>query len=164
MPTKQTSSKQSSRKNASPKWAIWVSIAVIVVLAVVIYFSSRNLLKTSSLPVSTPTVDIPADISVADADYLYQNNSAYFLDVRPTRDWTLYHIENSISIPLDQLSANLGKLPKVGVIIVVDELGDTSPQARDALKKAGFTTVTSMTGGLDAWVQAGYPFIGTAPY
>jgi rhodanese-related sulfurtransferase len=165
MPTKKISSDKSSpRKNPVPIWAYWVSAIVIVLLAAVVYFFGRSGFKLS--PASTPTanINLPAAISIDDAYYLYQINSAYFLDVRPSAEWNQYHINNSITIPLDQLSARLSELPKNGVIVVVDTAGELSTQARDDLKKAGFPTVTVMTGGLDAWVQRGFPFTGTAPY
>ena len=66
-------------------------------------------------------------------------------------------------MPLSEITARLGELPRTGVIVIVDGTGDLSPQAQIILQKAGFSSVTRLTGGLDAWIQRGYPIIGTVP-
>jgi rhodanese-related sulfurtransferase len=103
----------------------------------------------------------PADISVETAYELHQNGT-FFLDVRSADEWNDFHAPNTTLIPLDELPNRLGELPKDQLIVVVCRAGGRSQKGRDLLLDAGFTHVTSMTGGLEAWVANGYP-IATGP-
>jgi rhodanese-related sulfurtransferase len=104
----------------------------------------------------TNNASLPRDISVADAFSKYQQGT-FFLDVRTQEEWNEFHAPNSTLIPLDQLSARLNELPKDKQIVVVCRSGNRSQQGRDILLNAGFSQVTSMTGGLNEWRAAGYP-------
>jgi rhodanese-related sulfurtransferase len=95
-------------------------------------------------------------ISVGDAYKLYQGN-AFVLDVRTPEEWNEYHIPNTTLIPLDQLPSRLNEVPRDRQIVVVCRSGNRSQQGRDILLQAGFTQVTSMTGGLNEWRASGYP-------
>ena len=99
---------------------------------------------------------LPKEIGVADAFTKYQQG-AFFLDVRTPEEWNEFHAPNSMLIPLDQLPSRLSELPKDKQIVVVCRSGNRSQQGRDILLNAGFTQVTSMTGGLTDWRAAGYP-------
>ena len=100
----------------------------------------------------------PMTISVEKAYELYQNNT-FFLDVRTQEEWNESHAPNSTLIPLDQLANRLTELPDDQLIVVVCRSGNRSQQGRDILLDAGFTQITSMAGGLTAWVASGYPTI-----
>jgi rhodanese-related sulfurtransferase len=164
MPTKKPSSKQIPRRGSLPKWVLWVSIGLIVVLAVVVYFAAQFSQKARQMAKQTPTIALPAEISVDDAFLLFGSNTVLFLDVRPATDWKAYHIDKSVSMPSGEIPARLSELPHIGVIVIVDGTGDLGSQALSILQKAGFSSVMSMAGGMEAWVQRGYPIIGTAPY
>jgi len=153
-----------NKKSGLPKWVIWASASLIALLAVLAYFVVRSSHQMNLTPTPTPTIALPAEISVEDAYTLFQNNAAVFLDVRPANGWVAYHIGSSVSIPFDELSSRESELPPHRVIVIVDQAGELGSQARAILKGAGFSLVTVMTGGMDAWVQHHYPFIGTAPY
>jgi rhodanese-related sulfurtransferase len=99
------------------------------------------------------TASLPTEISVANAFTKYQQG-AFFLDVRTQEEWNEFHAPNST---LDQLPSRLNELPKDKEIVVVCRSGNRSQQGRDILLNAGFTKVTSMTGGLSEWRAAGYP-------
>jgi len=162
MPTSKSSSRKTSRRGSLPKWVLWTSVGLIVVIAAVIYFAGRGWQKATQT--STPTAAIPAEISVDEAFILFGSKNVLFLDVRPAVYWKAYHIDQSVSIPSGELFARFSELPHTGVIVIVDGTGDLSPQVQSILQKSGFPSVTRMTGGIDAWVQRGYPIIGTAPF
>jgi rhodanese-related sulfurtransferase len=163
MPTRKPSAKHTPWRFFLPKGVLWVSIGLLVVLAVVVYFAARSLQKSSQMSNQTPTIAMPAEISVDEAYLLFGSKTVVFLDVRPSTSWKAYHIENSVSMPLAEIPARLSELPHTGVIVIVDGTGDLSPRAQSILQKAGFSKVGSMTGGLDAWIQRGFPIIGTVP-
>ncbi|PWH17619.1 MAG: rhodanese-like domain-containing protein [Anaerolineae bacterium] len=102
---------------------------------------------------------LPATISTQDAYQLYQTNQAFFLDVREIEEWNEYHAPNTTLIPLGQLAARINEIPvsKDAPIVVVCRSGNRSDEGRDILKRAGFTNVTSMDGGLKTWRDLGYP-------
>ena len=110
-----------------------------------------------SSSLNTPAGELPNEISVEEAYKFYQNNSAYFLDVRERLEWDQFHIPKTTLLPLGQVAALADKFPKDKPIIVVCATGIRSAQGRDILKQAGYTNVTSMTGGVTAWKTKGYP-------
>jgi rhodanese-related sulfurtransferase len=98
----------------------------------------------------------PNEITVAQAYQKYQDG-VYLLDVRTTEEWVEYHAPDTTLIPLDELEARVNEVPKDQEIIVVCRSGNRSQVGRDILREAGYTNVTSMAGGLNAWRSAGYP-------
>jgi rhodanese-related sulfurtransferase len=104
----------------------------------------------------------PLEISAADA-YAKYPDGAFFLDVREPSEWDEFHIPGATLIPLGELPNRLGELPRDRPIIVVCNSGNRSWRGRDTLLDAGFTDVTSMTGGTTNWSNAGYPIDGTRP-
>ena len=154
--------KKISAKFSLPSWMLWASAGLVVVIAAVIYFVGRAPHKAPPAP--TPTISITAEISVDDAFVLLGRDSVVFLDVRPAVSWEANHIFQSISIPSTELAGRLNELPHSGTIVIIDlEGGELSQQAFKVLQNTGFSSVTVMKGGMDAWVQRGYPFNGTVP-
>jgi rhodanese-related sulfurtransferase len=91
------------------------------------------------------------------------SNGAIVVDVRTYDEFVGGHIENSLWMPLEDLATLMQTLPRNRLIILVCRSGVRSTQARYILLEAGFTQVTSMTGGLQAWVAAGYPTVAGEP-
>lgn len=101
---------------------------------------------------------VPADISVRDAIKL-QDAGAFVLDVRELSEWQQVHIPGATSIPLGQLTSRVSEVPKDKQVVVICHSGNRSKVGRDALLQAGFTHVTSVNGGMNAWSAAGYPTV-----
>jgi rhodanese-related sulfurtransferase len=99
---------------------------------------------------------LPTNITVDDAYQRYQDGD-FFLDVRTQEEWDEYHIPGTTLIPLDQLESRLSEIPRDMDVVVVCRSGNRSQVGRDTLLDAGFTTVTSMNGGVSTWRDAGYP-------
>jgi rhodanese-related sulfurtransferase len=134
--------KRSGKRNRS-LIAVWIGAGIVIVLAAVLLF-----LK--------PTQSGPTEISAAQA-YEKYNAGALVVDVRSLAEWNQGHIANSVLIPLDELPTRLNELPKDRDIVVVCHTGVRSKEGSAILFGAGFTHVSCMTGGLQAWVEAGYP-------
>jgi len=62
-------------------------------------------------------------------------------------------------LPLARIDEGGGDLAKKKErpLIIYDDGGERSAKAAAALKRQGFTRVANLTGGLDAWRQAGLP-------
>lgn len=138
--------KRAPSKKTFPVWG-WIILAV-VLLAVVGFI----LLQKPQPAV----VSLPAEITVTQASQM-QAQGAFILDVREPSEWTQFHISGATLIPLGSLPNRLNEVPKDRDVVVVCRTGIRSAQGRDILLKAGFTRVTSMTGGLTQWQAQGMP-------
>ena len=144
----ESSSKASQRHHGTRRqnrkgWWIGLAVAVVVLIGAAIL-----LLRSNSA--------LPTEISAAQAYEKYQQG-AFFLDVRTQEEWNQGHIAKSTLITLDDLQNHLSELPRDQDIVVICRSGVRSKEGAAILRQAGFTRVTCMTGGLQAWVAAGYP-------
>ncbi len=99
---------------------------------------------------------LPLSIPVSKAAELRE--AGYFmLDVRQPEEWNQIRIPGAALIPLDQLPNRLSEVPKDQPIVVYCRSGNRSQTGRDILLQAGFTNVTSMSGGVLDWAAKGYP-------
>lgn len=128
-------------------------LTVVAIVALVIYFIAASAGGGAAKMAST--------ISVDDAYQKYQSGT-FFLDVRTQAEWDNYHVPNTTLIPLDELPSRLSELPKDKEIVVICHSGNRSQQGRDILLNAGFNA-TSMTGGILAWYDKGFPLDATGP-
>src|SRR5271170_287436 len=75
------------------------------------------------------------------------------LDVREATEVQGGAIENSIRIPLGQLSARTAELDREKLLVVHCKGGYRSSIATSILRRAGFHEVVNLTGGFDAWTS-----------
>jgi rhodanese-related sulfurtransferase len=99
---------------------------------------------------------LPATVDTAEAARL-REAGAFVLDVREPSEWNEAHIPGATLIPLGELSARVSELPRDKQIVVVCRSGNRSQSGREVLREAGFSSVTSMSGGLIRWQSAGLP-------
>ncbi|HEX7568615.1 MAG TPA: rhodanese-like domain-containing protein [Anaerolineaceae bacterium] len=129
---------------------LWIVLGVLLVAGVGILLLSRSK--------AAPSVEItPAQA------YAKFQQGAFFLDVRSQDEWDQFHIAGSTLIPLDELQNRFSELPKDQDIVVVCLSGHRSQSGVTILQQAGFTRVSCLSGGLQAWTAAGYPVQGNAP-
>lgn len=81
----------------------------------------------------------------------------FFLDVREASEYADGHIAGSKLVPLGQLSSQLAGLPKDRPIVAVCRSGNRSSVAMALLRRAGFTNVLNLRGGMIAWSRSGMP-------
>ncbi len=101
---------------------------------------------------------LPLEISVSEAKTM-QDAGAFMLDVREQSEWDEFHMPGATLIPLGQLASRMSEVPKDKPVVVVCRSGNRSAQARDMLSQSGFSSVTSMAGGMKAWQSAGLPTV-----
>lgn len=87
------------------------------------------------------------------------DQGAFILDVRTPEEWEDFHIEGSTLIPLEELKARVGEVPRDAEVVIVCRSGNRSQEGRDILLGAGFTNVSSMKGGLLDWQKQNYPVV-----
>jgi len=90
---------------------------------------------------------------------LAQGERLYLLDVREREEYAEAHIPNSVLIPLRQLSRKLSSIPKDATIIAICRSGNRSGVAADLLRRAGYSNVLNLRGGIIAWARAGLPLV-----
>ncbi len=135
-----------SRHRASTKnlLGVWIGVGIVVLLA-------------AALLIFRPKQQaLPAEVSAAQAHEMYQAG-AFFVDVRSQEEWNQGHIAKSVLILLDELPNRLNEVPRDQDVVVVCRSGVRSKEGATMLRQAGFTRVTCLTGGLQAWAAAGYP-------
>ncbi|HEV8655944.1 MAG TPA: rhodanese-like domain-containing protein [Candidatus Limnocylindria bacterium] len=82
----------------------------------------------------------------------------HLLDVRENDEWTAGHIDGAQHIPLGELAARLGELPKERTIVAVCRSGGRSGAAVNGLRKLGYEA-ENLEGGVNAWDRAKLPLV-----
>jgi rhodanese-related sulfurtransferase len=147
-PSKRTAQRHHKSRKRNLNW-LWVSLGVLLLVVVGMLLLNSN-------------ASFSPEITAAQAYAKYQQG-AFFLDVRNQEEWDQYHIAESTLIPLNQLKDRVTELPKDKDIVVVCRSGRRSQSGASILQKAGFTNVSSLSGGLNAWTAANYPVEGNVP-
>ena len=85
------------------------------------------------------------------------NSSFVLLDIRPPSHFQRGHIKNSINIDLEKLHTKLDMLPKDRKICLIDHKGKLTLTTGRYLFLNGFTNISRLDGGFNAWVKNGFP-------
>lgn len=136
--------KKKAQKNKNQLWYILGAVAVIAVALFVIIGSGSG--------------NLPAEINTATAKKMF-DDGAFMLDVRTPQEWEMYHVDGATLIELDDLAERVDEVPRDQEIIVICNSGNRSQVGRDILLAAGFENVTSIAGGIQGWMSAGYPTV-----
>lgn len=101
------------------------------------------------------------NLSAAEGVTLINRANALVLDVRDDAEFASGHIAEATHIPLGNLTERLGELRKYQnkAILVNCQRGMRSAKACDILRKAEFTQVHNLQGGLNAWLEAKLPIV-----
>ena len=99
------------------------------------------------------------EISVAQA--ARDSSACVFLDAREPREYAVSHIGGAISVGYDyfKLEDLPPQLAKDRRIVVYCSIGYRSEKVTEKLRKAGFTNVSNLYGGIFEWVNEGLPVV-----
>jgi len=122
---------------------------------ILILFMFKNLILAKVYKLET--------ISTDHAFHVFKEKTinSMFLDVRT--DWELKKdpkIKKSKFIPLSELSGRIHEIKEGGIdkkIVIVCRTGSRARSAGIKLKRAGFSDVSVMKGGIMSWQRADYP-------
>jgi glyoxylase-like metal-dependent hydrolase (beta-lactamase superfamily II)/rhodanese-related sulfurtransferase len=100
-------------------------------------------------------------ISPRDASSLLkQDPQAKILDVRSALEFSQVHIEHSLNIPIDMISAKINELSQSRQnYLVLCHTGNRAAMAADMLIQSGIHTVKVMEGGIIRWQKEKLPVI-----
>jgi rhodanese-related sulfurtransferase len=98
------------------------------------------------------------DLNPTDADAeLRRDRSLRILDVRTPREHRSHRLPGATLIPVQDLALRIGELDPAESWLVHCEHGVRSQTACAILRRAGFTRIANLAGGLANWMAAGLP-------
>ena len=83
--------------------------------------------------------------------------AAYILDVRANSEYAAGHLPNAHQLHAGRLSTHLAELPRDRPLVVHCQSGARSAAAASLLRAEGFTNVTEVAGGYEAWARQTEP-------
>jgi len=109
--------------------------------------------NTSSSEMSSSA--FPLEISVADTKALLDTpgSNALLVDVREPHELQICQIGNATHIPMRQIPENVDVLPRDKHLLIHCHHGSRSLRVTEYLRAKGFTAVSNVAGGIDAWAQ-----------
>ena len=126
------------------------------------YFLRIALIGVATLlSVSIASAEALPEIDVAAAAAQIQDKQIKVLDVREPAEFATGVIQGALLIPLGQVEKRIGELDalKDRPMLVVCGSGGRSAQAIRVLSKYGFTKLTNIKGGMNAWRKANLPVV-----
>ncbi len=75
------------------------------------------------------------------------------LDVREQWEYETCHIDAALLIPMNSIPARQQELDPDAAIVCICHHGARSFQVAAFLERQGFSNVTNLTGGIDAWAR-----------
>lgn len=102
-----------------------------------------------------------ANLSPTEAVNLINRNHALVLDVREATEFSTGHIVDAKNIPLNALPERLNELKKYKdkPILVHCQRGMRGAKACEILRKAEFTQINHLQGGIEGWATAKLPLV-----
>ncbi|WP_042355832.1 rhodanese-like domain-containing protein [Bacillus rubiinfantis] len=114
-----------------------------IILAVLLYLLLKRFIPVKGV----------MNISTADLKNILNDNSKQFIDVRTPAEFKGNHIRGFKNIPLHQLAQQANnQLEKEKEVVVICQSGMRSQKASKTLKNLGYTKVTNVKGGMNAWM------------
>ncbi len=130
----------------------WIAVAVVIIAIVAVFVAANS----GSAPATVNS--LPAEINTEMGYQMFQDG-AFLLDVRTQPEWEEYHIEGATMVVLDELESRTIEVPFHQEVIIICNSGNRSQVARDILLAAGHPRVTSISGGIQGWMQAGHDVV-----
>lgn len=129
-------------------------------------FIYQNILLIALVVVSGVALILPMlmgsganDVNPAAATLLINREDAQVIDVREADEFAAGHLPEAKNVPLAKLADRISEIERLKdkPVIVCCASGMRSGKACGELRKLGFAKIHNLSGGIDAWVGAGYP-------
>lgn len=110
------------------------------------------------------------NVSAEEARELIEEDNVFVLDVRTPSEFNSSHLKGATLIPFKNasgsnlspeylLEARIKEVPMNKKILVYCRTGRRSAAASTILVNAGYSKVYNMVGGINSWIDAGYPVV-----
>ncbi len=95
------------------------------------------------------------------ATQLLNEGNTLFIDVRDDKEFKTGHIKNARNIPVNQLDKHMHDIEKHkdSDVVVYCDNGMRTSRVTGKLKKAGFSKLSTIAGGLAQWEKANLPLV-----
>ena len=116
----------------------------------------RSLEKAAYAPISCqspePMSETPLEVTVEEAQRLLSGpNPPQLIDVREMDEYAVCRIEGSRLIPMNTVPMRLAEIPQDVPVLVQCHHGGRSMKVTHFLRSKGYTRVSNVKGGIDAW-------------
>jgi len=132
-------------------------MAILIILALALTACSASPAAPVAAASQVEVAQLGPKVDVAAVNALQGRDDVVILDVREQSEYDAGHIPGVTLIPMNTVPNRLNEIPKDKPVIVTCRSGNRSGQVTDYLRQQGYTNVHNMTGGINAWQQAGYP-------
>jgi rhodanese-related sulfurtransferase len=89
-----------------------------------------------------------------------EERASLLLDVREVYEFVPRRATGAVNIPMSQLQARVGEVPRDREVLVICEHGNRSVDVTRFLRARGFADTFNVDGGTEEWEQAGLPMEG----
>jgi rhodanese-related sulfurtransferase len=96
----------------------------------------------------------------ADEGHQLVEEGAFLLDVREADEWDAGHAPRATWIPIGEVSARAGELPRSTRIVAICRSGERSRAVAAALVDAGYDAV-NVDGGMRAWATEDFEVVAS---
>jgi rhodanese-related sulfurtransferase len=145
----------------------YIVIFFLLLIALVLFYNfnvGRSNMKTLSSSFE--------NVSAKEARELIEEDNVFILDVRTPSEFNSSHIKGATLIPVTNafgsylspdslLEFRVDEVPKGKKILVYCKSGYRSASASEILINAGYLQVYNLVGGINAWINAGYPVVSS---
>lgn len=145
----------------------YIVLVLILVVAGGVFLSSKTDTHEQEEKDSVASYEIyPGKVS----DKIENGEDIILLDVRTPEEHEEIHLENSLLLPVGQMSQatleniGLGQDSKDKEIILYCRSGSRSRQAYEIMESLGYTNIKSVSGGMVHWQEDNYGFTESGPY
>ncbi len=106
-----------------------------------------------SLTMDSNATDYPLEISVTETKRLLDEEvcTSLLVDVREPYEFEICQIPGAELIPMREIPARMHDLPRDEHLLVICHTGVRSMRVTEFLRDNGFTAVSNVAGGIDAW-------------
>lgn len=102
-------------------------------------------------------LDTIEQLDVEELERRLSTDGPAVLDVRSDSEWRDGHIEGAVHVMGGFLEDRLDEVPRADGVAVICGSGYRSTVAASVLRRAGFSHVMNVPGGMQAWRRAGHP-------
>jgi adenylyltransferase/sulfurtransferase len=99
--------------------------------------------------------DYPLEISVSAAKQLLDQSpcAVMLVDVRESYEVEIAAVRGAEGIPMGDIPTRVHDLPRDEHLLIMCHHGGRSMRVTSFLRSQGFTAVTNIAGGIDAWAE-----------
>jgi rhodanese-related sulfurtransferase len=120
-------------------------------------FSKKDQALTLPSIATTPTVSPPPQVKEMSVETLKakldNGETPLIIDVREPWEYDIAHLRQAIHIPMNTIPQRLATLDPHAEIVVQCHHGGRSWHVANFLIQHGFTNVSNLSGGIDAWAR-----------